>query len=90
MDTLSPDKQKKRKGGRGERSSSPVSRGASHASGTDTHPDASEVTKPSAKRAKRAAGIGTARVVTRPVRKGTCLNHHVVKCWSEHLLCVLT
>lgn len=90
MDTPSPDKHKKRKGGHRKRSSSPVSRDASHVSGTDTDMDASKVKKPAAKRAKRTAGVGTARVVKRPVKKGECLHKLVIGCSCGYLLCVLT
>ena len=56
-------------------------------SGTDTDTDASKVKKPAA---KRAAGVGSARVVKRPVRKGEFLDTLVVGCSSGYLLCVLT
>ncbi len=36
----------------------------------DRQQDTSEVTKPPAKRAKRAAGVGAPKVVKRPIRKG--------------------
>ena len=90
VDTPSPHKHKKRKGGRRKRSSSPVSRDASHLSGTDTDTDASKVDKPAAKRAKSAAGVGHARVVKRPVRKGNCSDMFVVGCCKWILLWVLT
>ena len=68
---LQPSKQKQ-KGGRRKRSASPVSRDASHATAADSEAaqtDAETKTRP-AKRAKRAAGVGAAKVSTRPPRRG--------------------
>lgn len=66
-DDASPEKQKK-KGSRRKRSSSPVSRDISHAD--DAEPNSSEVSRPAAKRAKRSEGVGAAKVVKRPARRG--------------------
>lgn len=64
-DEPSPEKQRK-KGSRRKRSSSPVSRDAN-----PTDDDGkSEVVKPVTKRAKRGGGVGAAKVVKRPTRRG--------------------
>lgn len=60
-----PEKQKK-KGFRRKRSTSPVSRDANP---TDDDGN-SEVVKPATKRAKRGGGVGAAKVVKRPARRG--------------------
>jgi hypothetical protein len=65
VDTPTPDKQKKKS--RRKRSTSP----GSQPSNTDPH--AAVLTQPPAKRAKRAAAVGAARVVKRPNRKGRTL-----------------
>ncbi len=64
VDAPTPDKQKK---SRRKRSTSPVNQPSS------ADPDAAVLTQPPAKRAKRAAAVGAARVVKRPNKKGRTL-----------------
>ena len=63
----------KRKGGRRKRSASPVSGDDSHhsATGSEAVQTDAETRKPPTKRAKRAAGIGVAKVAKRPPRRGS-------------------
>ena len=65
VDAPTPDKQKKKS--RRKRSTSPLSQPS------NAQPDAPVLTPPPAKRAKRAAAVGAARVVKRPNRKGKIL-----------------
>ena len=62
VDAPTPDKQKKKS--RRKRSASPASQPS------DADPDADVLTQLPAKRAKRAAAVGAARVVKRPNKRG--------------------
>lgn len=81
-DDPSPETHKK-KVSRRKRSSSPVSRDSA------AHPmdGGSEVSKPAAKRAKRGEGVGAAKVVKRPARRGRYAVHSALSCFWVHRPC---
>ena len=65
-----PSSTKKKTPARRKRSLSPVSRSVSHKSAAEAAPDG-EISKPPSKRAKRAPGVGAAKVIKRgPGRRG--------------------